>query len=108
MSTHNIVIYKEISTIIPNYHKIRTLSVLLWFQVTDIWYTHLYGIVKVRTRTPATPKGVGPLIVERSDEIEDSLGMNNYVMIPNFLSKTGQSFEDGLYMYHSALLKLFI
>ena len=46
------------------------------FQVTDIWYTHLYGIVKVRTRTPATPKGVGPLIVERSNEIEDSLGMH--------------------------------
>ena len=42
--------------------------------MTEIWYTHLYGIVKVRTRTPATPKGVGPLIVEQTDEKEDSLG----------------------------------
>lgn len=43
-------------------------------QVTDIWYSHLYSIVKVRTHTPATPKGVGPLIVEMFDEKEDSLG----------------------------------
>ncbi|WAR14938.1 ZMY12-like protein [Mya arenaria] len=41
--------------------------------VTDIWYSHLFNIVKVRTRTPPTPKGVGPLIVEMFDEQEDSL-----------------------------------
>lgn len=45
----------------------------LYRQVTDIWYSHLYNIVKVRTRTPPTPKGVGPLIVEMFDEQEDSL-----------------------------------
>lgn len=45
----------------------------LYRQVTDIWYTHLYSIVKVRTRTPPTPKGVGPLIVEMFDEQEDTL-----------------------------------
>lgn len=45
----------------------------LYRQVTEIWYAHLYGIVKIRTKTPATPKGVGPLIVEQADEKEDSL-----------------------------------
>ena len=50
------------------------IPVFVLFQVTDIWYSHLYNIVKVRTRTPATPKGVGPLIVEMFDEQEDSLG----------------------------------
>ena len=47
---------------------------LILLQVTEIWYRHLYNIVKVRTRTPPTPKGVGPLIVEVIDEKEDSLG----------------------------------
>ena len=28
----------------------------------------------MRTKTPATPKGVGPLIVEQTDEKEDALG----------------------------------
>ncbi|KAL3861144.1 hypothetical protein ACJMK2_007213 [Sinanodonta woodiana] len=45
----------------------------LYRQVTDIWYTHLYKVVKIRTRTPATPKGIGPLISEMSEEEEEGL-----------------------------------
>ncbi|XP_050413704.1 zinc finger MYND domain-containing protein 12 [Patella vulgata] len=45
----------------------------LYRQVTDIWYSHLDGIVKCRTRTPETPKGVGPGAVEVIVDEEDKL-----------------------------------
>ncbi|XP_041377508.1 zinc finger MYND domain-containing protein 12-like isoform X2 [Gigantopelta aegis] len=45
----------------------------LYRQVTDIWYNHLQRIVLSRTRTPETPKGVGPGAVETLFEEEDSL-----------------------------------
>ena len=44
------------------------------FQVSNIWYNHLQKIVKIRTKTPDTPQGIGPLITESSDEKEDILG----------------------------------
>ena len=74
--------------------------------MTDIWYTHLYGIVKVRTRTPATPKGVGPLIVERSDEIEDTLGMCNTTLATTVVDPEGvwgvhsNPTLSGLFLFH--------
>ncbi|XP_052082447.1 zinc finger MYND domain-containing protein 12-like [Mytilus californianus] len=45
----------------------------LYRQVSTIWYNHLQKIVKIRTKTPDTPQGIGPLIIESSDEKEDTL-----------------------------------
>lgn len=45
----------------------------LYRQVSNIWYNHLQKIVKIRTKTPDTPQGIGPLITESSDEKEDTL-----------------------------------
>lgn len=49
-------------------------NVFVYFQVSNIWYNHLQKIVKIRTKTPDTPQGIGPLIIESSDEKEDTLG----------------------------------
>lgn len=45
----------------------------LYRQVSNIWYNNLQKIVKIRTKTPDTPQGIGPLITESSDEKEDIL-----------------------------------
>ncbi|XP_070562027.1 zinc finger MYND domain-containing protein 12-like [Ptychodera flava] len=42
----------------------------LYTRVTDIWHTHLLKIVKIRTRTPSTPSGVGPAATQPRDEEE--------------------------------------
>ena len=42
--------------------------------MTEIWHSHLDRIVKSRTRTPATPRGVGPGAVEAQEEQEEGLG----------------------------------
>lgn len=43
-------------------------------KVSNIWYNHLLRIVQLRTKTPATQQGIGPLIPEQLEE-EDSLGI---------------------------------
>lgn len=43
-------------------------------KVSNIWYNHLLRIVQLRTKTPATQQGIGPLISEQLEE-EDSLGI---------------------------------
>jgi len=48
-------------------------------QVAEIWYNHLMKIVKVRTRTPNTAKGIGPLIAEINPEEEDGLGKKTLI-----------------------------
>lgn len=44
----------------------------LYSEVSNIWYNHLLRIVQLRTKTPATQQGIGPLIPEQLEE-EDSL-----------------------------------
>ena len=72
---------KLIFTVIPetkekkNFY-IYHMSYLIFFcykQVTDIWYDHLLRIVKIRTHTPDTPKGIGP-VAEETPEDEEGLG----------------------------------
>ncbi|XP_064611450.1 zinc finger MYND domain-containing protein 12-like [Liolophura sinensis] len=45
----------------------------LYRQVTQIWYDYLSKIIQVRTRTPDTPVGVGPVITDSKQEEEDQL-----------------------------------
>ncbi|XP_064642385.1 zinc finger MYND domain-containing protein 12-like [Lineus longissimus] len=45
----------------------------LYKRVTDIWYDHLEKIVKVRTKTPVAPKGVGLVVTEINQEPEVGL-----------------------------------
>ncbi|XP_076451715.1 zinc finger MYND domain-containing protein 12-like [Babylonia areolata] len=51
----------------------RDVADSLYRQVTDIWHSHLDRIVKSRTRTPATPRGVGPGAIEKEEEEEEGL-----------------------------------
>lgn len=46
---------------------------LIGLKVTDIWHEHLHRIVKIRTKAPSTPRGIGPT-AEDPDEAEDCLG----------------------------------
>ena len=51
--------------------------VLYFFQVAEIWYNYLDRIVRMRTKTPPTPKGIGPIISSEDTDNEDQLGINN-------------------------------
>jgi len=51
----------------------RDVADSLYRQVTEIWHGHLDRIVKSRTRTPETPKGVGPGAIEKLEEEEEGL-----------------------------------
>ncbi|XP_002731142.1 zinc finger MYND domain-containing protein 12-like [Saccoglossus kowalevskii] len=42
----------------------------LYTRVTNIWHAHLLKIVKIRTKTPSTPSGVGPAATKLKDEEE--------------------------------------
>ncbi|XP_025081021.1 zinc finger MYND domain-containing protein 12-like [Pomacea canaliculata] len=51
----------------------RDIADSLYNQVTDIWHTYLDRIVKCRTQTPPTPRGVGPGAVEKLEDKEEGL-----------------------------------
>lgn len=52
----------------------RDVADSLYRQVTEIWHNHLDRIVKSRTRTPPTPRGVGPGAIEA--EVEEEAGLD--------------------------------
>jgi len=51
----------------------RDIADSLYRQVTEIWHCHLNLIVEFRTRTPKTPRGVGPGAIEKDDTEEEGL-----------------------------------